>query len=183
MFHFFTWKVQKFWSETIITNDFFGIQTSYVGHQKEGNFFLYPYLDENKKSVFYFAFDELNQKSTFEQLLKISGVGPKTAFLISQMPRAELNNAIDKLDSKYFQSIPGVGPKLAKKIILELKGTFKLEEVGSIDIKQKNFKNIVKTLKNLGYESEKVKTILTTYQGDLETDDLASVIKRVIAQI
>lgn len=140
-------------------------------------------MDENKKSVFYFAFDELNQKSAFEQLLKISGVGPKTAFLISQMPRAELNNAIDKLDSKYFQSIPGVGPKLAKKIILELKGTFKLEEVGSIDIKQKNFKNIVKTLKNLGYESEKVKTILTTYQGDLETDDLASVIKRVIAQI
>jgi len=47
---------------------------------------LYPYLDEGKKSVFYFAFDTLEQKQNFEQMLKVSGVGPKTAFQIAQIP-------------------------------------------------------------------------------------------------
>ena len=94
---------------------------NYVGSKKEGDFFLYPYLDEQKKSVFYFAFDIFEQKEAFEQMLKISGVGPKTAFQIVQIPVEELARAIEQLDTKLFQSIPGIGPKLAKKIILELK--------------------------------------------------------------
>jgi hypothetical protein len=64
----------------------FGVQVAYAGGQLEGEFFLYPYLDEGKKSVFYFAFDTLEQKQNFEQMLKVSGVGPKTAFQIAQIP-------------------------------------------------------------------------------------------------
>lgn len=94
---------------------------NYAGSKNEGDFFLYPYLDEQKKSVFYFAFDIFEQKESFEQMLKISGVGPKTAFQIVQIPVEELARAIEQLDTKLFQSIPGIGPKLAKKIILELK--------------------------------------------------------------
>ncbi len=94
---------------------------NYAGSKNEGDFFLYPYLDEQKKSVFYFAFDTFEQKESFEQMLKISGVGPKTAFQIVQIPVEELARAIEQLDTKLFQSIPGIGPKLAKKIILELK--------------------------------------------------------------
>ena len=67
------------------------------------------------------SFDIFEQKEAFEQMLKISGVGPKTAFQIVQIPVEELARAIEQLDTKLFQSIPGIGPKLAKKIILELK--------------------------------------------------------------
>lgn len=183
MFHHFTWKIQKIWSETLIFNDLFGIQALYAGPQKQGAFFLYPYLDDQKKTVLYFAFDDHLQKTNFEKMLKISGVWPKTAFQIVQIPALELKSAIEKLDTKFFQSIPGIGPKLAKKIILELKDNFQLEDAQTIDSKHKQFKNIVKSLKNLGYDTEKVKTILTSYNGNLETDDLTSIIKRVISQI
>ena len=94
---------------------------NYAGSKNEGDFFLYPYLDEQKNSVLYFAFDAFEQKESFQQMLKISGVGPKTAFQIVQIPVEELARAIEQLDTKLFQSIPGIGPKLAKKIILELK--------------------------------------------------------------
>lgn len=116
-------------------------------------------------------------------MLKISGVWPKTAFQICQLPLWELKTAVDKLDAKFFQQIPGIWPKLAKKILLELKGNFKIEDSSTIDAKNKAFKAIVKSLKNLGYEAEKVKTILTNYEGNLETDDLAMIIKRTISQM
>lgn len=183
MLHYFKWKAQKLWWETYLINELFGIQVAYAGGQSEGVFFLYPYLDENKKSVFYFAFDDADQKQTFEKMLKISGVWPKTAFQIVQLPRDELLNAIEKLDAKFFQSIPGIGPKLAKKIILELKDSFQLEQAFAQDQHHKIFKSVLKTLKNLGYDAQRVKDVLLRYEGNLEHADLAEVVKWVISQL
>jgi hypothetical protein len=53
---------------------------------------------------------------------------------------------------------------LAKKIILELKGNFQLSQASSIDVNQKLFKAVVKSLKNLGYDGQNVKAILSQYQ-------------------
>ena len=130
MFHYIKGKVRRNQSDCFILTEMFGVQVAYAGAQSEGEFFLYPYLDEGKKSVFYFAFDTLEQKQNFEQMLKVSGVGPK----------------------------------LAKKIILELKGNFQLSQASSIDVNQKLFKAVVKSLKNLGYDGQNVKAILSQYQ-------------------
>ena len=183
MFHYIKGKVRRNQSDCFILTETFGVQVAYAGGQSEGEFFLYPYLDEGKKSVFYFAFDTLEQKQNFEQMLKVSGVGPKTAFQIAQIPIWELAEAIENLDTKLFQSIPWIGPKLAKKIILELKGNFQLSQASSIDVNQKLFKAVVKSLKNLGYDGQNVKAILSQYQWDLEKADLAEVVKRVISQL
>ena len=74
MFHYFLGEVKRLKSEIFLVNSYFGIQVAYAGGQSQGEFFLYPYLDDQKKSVFYFAFDTREQKSNFEQMLKISGV-------------------------------------------------------------------------------------------------------------
>ena len=100
-----------------------------------------------------------------------------------QISIAELATAIDQLDSKVFQSIPGIGPKLAKKIILELKGNFKLTEAFEVEQDQKLFKAVVKSLQNLGYEAARVKEVLKTYPHKLEKDQLAEVVKWVIKGI
>lgn len=183
MFHFFVWSLKKIKSEAFLVNPHFWVQVTYAGSQKEGEFFLYPYLDEQKKSVFYFAFDTFEQKESFEKMLKISGVGPKTAFQIVQIPIDELARAIEQLDTKLFQTIPGIGPKLAKKIILELKGNFQLQEAFEVEQDQKLFKAVVKSLQNLGYEPVRIKEVLKMYPHKLEKDQLAEVIKRVIKEI
>lgn len=183
MFHYFTGELKKIKSECFLVNPSFWIQVTYAGSQKRGDFFLYPHIDESKKSVSYFAFDRFEEKETFEKVLKVSGVGPKTAFQLTQIPLGELSEAIENLDTKLFQSIPGIWPKLAKKIILELKGSFKLSEAFEVEQDQKLFKAVVKSLQNLGYDSARVKEVLKTYPQKLEKEQLAEVVKWVIKEM
>ena len=80
------------------------IEAMYSWKNTEWDFFLYPYYDENKRTIIYFAFDTIWKKSAFEETLKVNGVGPKTAFQIAAMPREDLQNAIKTLDTKFFQT-------------------------------------------------------------------------------
>ena len=75
----------------------------------------------------------MEQKEVFEMMLKVSWVWPKTAFQIVQLPLNELKDAVENLDAKFFQAIPGVWPKMAKKIVLELKDNVKIFEAVQID--------------------------------------------------
>lgn len=160
-----------------------GIQVHYLGKQSQGEFFLYPYLDDNKKTIFYYCFDSIEQKGLFEKLLKINGVGPKTAFQISQLPPENLQQAIKNVDVKFFQAIPGIGPKSAKKIVLQLRGTFDVEDIQRMDIDQKLYKNIVTSLKGFGYGADQVKSTLQKYEGTVSKENMPEVIKRIISQM
>lgn len=100
-----------------------------------------------------------------------------------QLPKEQLQNAIKTLDVKFFQTIPGIGPKTAKKILLEMKGTFDIQDVQKMDIDQKLYKDIVKSLKNFGYDGDKIKSILQTYPEKITKTNMAETIKRVIGQM
>jgi Holliday junction resolvasome RuvABC DNA-binding subunit len=64
------------------------------------------------------------------------------------LPLSELKDAVENLDAKFFQSIPGIGPKMAKKIVLELKDNFQIFEAIQVDQDQKLFKSVTKSLQN-----------------------------------
>ena len=183
MFHYFKGVIEKIGGSLFLRNESRGIQILYAGQQREGAFFLYPYLDENKKTIVYFAFDSGGQKQLFEDLLKIRGIGSKTAFTLAQYVHAELNTAVQAMDVKFFQAIPGIGPKSAKKIILELKGNIDLHDVAHIELDQKLFKDIVKSLKGFGYDAERIKAVLNSYEGTLSKEHMSEIIKRVISQL
>jgi len=102
---------------------------------------------------------------------------------IVQIPLNELSESINNLDIKIFQSIPWIGPKLAKKIILELKWNFSLSDVEKSDQDQKYFKSVVKSLKGLGYDPKRVKETLKDYPEKLNENNLTDAVKRVISQM
>jgi len=183
MLHYIVWKVRHIWWETLIINDIFGLQVHYLGSQNNGEFFLYPYLDDNKKTIFYYCFDTIEQKILFERLLKISWVWPKTAFQISQLPKDNLQQALKNVDVKFFQAIPWIWPKSAKKILLQLRGTFDVEDMQKMDIDQKLYKNIVTSLKWFGYGAEQIKSTLQKYEGTVSKDTISEVIKRIISEM
>lgn len=183
MLHYINWKRIAQGSISLIKNEYFWIQAFYAGNSTEWEFFIYPHLDDNKKTISYFAFDSIQQKSFFEELLKINGIGTKTAFLISQYDQKSLNEAIKHMDSKFFQTIPGIGPKSAKKILLEMKGTLDLDQISALDIDQKLFKDIVKSLKGFGYDSGRIKEVLSSYEGKLSKDKIPEIVKWVISHI
>lgn len=183
MFHYFVGKIRHLGGETLLANDMFGIQVHYLGKRDQGEYFLYPHLDDNKKTITYYCFDTMEQKSLFESLLKISGVGPKTAFQISQLPKANLQQALKNVDVKFFQAIPGIGPKSAKKIVLQLRGSFDADDIQRMDIDQRLYKNIVSSLKGFGYGADQIKATLQRYEGTVTKDNVPEVVKRIISQI
>jgi holliday junction DNA helicase RuvA len=75
-----------------------------------------------------FGFSSAEERTLFEQLLGVTGVGPKMALaIVSAYGHAELRRAIVTEDDALFQTISGVGRKLAQRIVLELK-----EKIGPV---------------------------------------------------
>jgi Holliday junction DNA helicase RuvA len=69
-----------------------------------------------------FGFAEAAERELFEQLLGVSGIGPKVALaIVSAYSPGELKRAIVRDDADLFQSIPGIGKKTAQRVVLELK--------------------------------------------------------------
>ena len=69
-----------------------------------------------------YGFADADERELFEQLLGVSGVGPKVALaIVSGYSPAELRRAIVREDDALFQTIPGIGKKTAQRVVLELK--------------------------------------------------------------
>ena len=63
------------------------------------------------------------ERSTFRELVKIGGVGPRTALaILSGLSVAELGAAVSRQDGARLVKVPGIGKKTAERLLLELKG-------------------------------------------------------------
>ncbi|MCU0965083.1 MAG: Holliday junction branch migration protein RuvA [Burkholderiaceae bacterium] len=70
-----------------------------------------------------FGFLTHDERSTFRQLVKISGIGPRTALaILSGLSVAELAGAVSRQESGRLVKVPGIGKKTAERLLLELKG-------------------------------------------------------------
>ncbi|MEY3253480.1 MAG: hypothetical protein RL227_2453, partial [Pseudomonadota bacterium] len=70
-----------------------------------------------------FGFLTAAERATFKELVKISGVGPRTALsILSGLSVAELAAAVSRQDGARLVKVPGIGKKTAERLLLELKG-------------------------------------------------------------
>lgn len=91
--------------------------------------------------------------------------------------------AIETFDLVFFQSIPGIGPKTAKKVLVELKSSFSDKDLIKINADDKLIKNIVKTLGTMWYDKTKVLSKLSTYDGVISQETLAWVMQWLIENL
>ena len=90
------------------------------GVGKEATIYTVMSITENDVSLYGFATEQ--QQSCFEMLTAVSGVGPKVGLaILSVMEPNRVALAISAGDHKAFKAASGVGPKLAQRIVLELK--------------------------------------------------------------
>jgi holliday junction DNA helicase RuvA len=93
-----------------------------AGGSKEVTVETYLHVREDVLQLYGFA--DPAERELFEQLLSVSGVGPKVALaIVSGSTPAELRGAIAREDTARFEAIPGIGRKTAQRVVLELKGT------------------------------------------------------------
>ncbi len=84
---------------------------------------LYTHFQVREDGMALFGFSSETERDAFEQLITISGVGPKVALaLLSTMDSQSLYKAVSDEDLQRISLAPGVGKKLAARLVLELKG-------------------------------------------------------------
>ena len=84
---------------------------------------LYTHFLVREDAMALYGFTGEEERDAFEKLITISGVGPKIALaLLSMMDARTLFKAIEDEDQQRLGMVPGVGKKLAAKLVLELKG-------------------------------------------------------------
>lgn len=94
-----------------------------------GEVVVETYLHVREDALQLYGFADLAERELFLQLLAVTGVGPKVALaIVSSSPAADLRRAVALQDSARFQAIPGIGKKLAERIVLELKDKLGAEE-------------------------------------------------------
>jgi len=88
---------------------------------EEGKVFTSLIVREDSLTLFGFADDD--EREVFEVLLSVSGVGPRLALAVLAVHEPEaIRVAAHTGDSKTFTKVPGIGPKVAGRIVLELAG-------------------------------------------------------------
>lgn len=99
---------------------------------KQCRLFTHVVLSDQTHTFSIFGFYEASEKKIFLDLVSVSGIGANTALtILSSLSISELQSAIAKEDVKTIQSIKGIGPKTAQRVILELKDKVKKEAVVS----------------------------------------------------
>ncbi len=137
---------------------------SSLANIKEGEVTFYTYLYVREDIFDLYGFSTIEERSAFELLISVSGVGPKAAVaILSVVTASELAIAIVTNQPKTITAAQGVGNKMAQKIILELK-----DKIKNQDIKPSNYSaapvpeedDTVNALVALGYNQGEIVTAL-----------------------
>ena len=131
----------------------------------EQKILLHTYLHVREDALDLYGFHSTLEREVFLLLIGISGIGPKLAItILSGILPDELRDKIISGDIASLTSIPGVGAKTAKRIIVELKDKFTKIEEDSLGFSDKlNFKlydDALNALLSLGYSSQQSKQVL-----------------------
>ena len=110
-----------------------------------------------------FGFGSESERRAFRQLLKISGVGARTALaVLSGLSVAELIEAVAMQESGRLVRIPGIGRKTAERLLLELKGKLGAEAVSGVAVNRPKpvASDVTNALLALGYSDKEAQHAL-----------------------
>jgi len=100
-----------------------GIRQLDAANQQEGEVIFAISTQVREDDIRLFGFQDKSDRDAFEVLLSVSGVGPKAAVaLLGTLSLRELAQAVESENISVIASAPGIGPKTARRVSLELKG-------------------------------------------------------------
>ena len=137
----------------------------------EGNeykVYLYQLVREDELSLY--GFKTIEEKQLFLKLISVKGLGPKmTLPILATGSVSGVIDAIERENLLYLKKFPKIGEKVAKQIILDLKG--KLGVVSTLEIHDNSYEELVEVLKGLGYKEKEFKTVIPKINGELSIEE------------
>lgn len=134
---------------------------------------LYTYTHVREEVLELYGFLDRRDLRLFEQLISVSGIGPKTALGVFAIGGAnEIEAAIVVGNVDFFTSVPRLGRKNAQKIIIELKN--KLGSKVELDLSEKDVKenkDVIAALKSFGFTAKEAEEVIKQLPKELSTED------------
>lgn len=148
---------------------------------------LFTSLVVREDSWTLYGFTSNDAKSLFEELQSVTGIGPKVASaLLAVYSPEELRTAIASQDNGALERVPGIGKKVASRIILELKDKFGggFRTKSSLSGPWRN--QVIGALTGLGYSAKEAETaldeVLSEFGRTPTHEDLPEMLKMALAR-
>ncbi len=132
----------------------------------EKTIYIYTHIREDEFS--FYGFNTKEEKELFLRLINVKGLGPKMALPMFGLGSvAGIKDAIDRENILYLTKFPKIGEKIARQIILDLKGKLASHETST----NAGFDEVVEVLESLGYKTNDIKKILPKLPNDLKIEE------------
>ncbi len=162
---------------TEITNNYVVVENNGVGYliyianpstyklNSEMKIYLYQHIKEDENTLY--GFSNKEDKNLFLKLINVKGVGCKMALGMFSSNSNHIIEAIELEDISYLKKFPKIGEKVARQIILDLKG-----KLVSAEVVLNNVNNeVVEALKALGYKQAEINKVLENIDLTLSVND------------
>ncbi len=150
---------------------------------------LYTYLNVREDAMELFGFLDEQERECFLMLTSVSGVGPKVGLaILSVLSPDRVALAIVGGDAKALTQAAGVGPKLAQRIVLELRdklkgADFAVQPTGGnvLSIGKGNTAEAIAALSALGYSQSEAASMISRLDPELSTEELVKSALKLLA--
>lgn len=127
--------------------------------------YLYQQIREDENTLYGFSSKE--DKDLFTKLIGVKGLGPKMALpMITGDNKDNIYDAIETGNINYLKKFPKIGDKVARQIILDLKGKLAIADDANND-----FVELTETLKSLGYKANDIKKVLPSIDKNIKLEN------------
>ena len=131
--------------------------------------FVHQVIREDENSLYGFKTKE--EKEMFLKLISVKGLGPKMALpMLATGSISGIMDAIERENILYLKKFPKIGDKVAKQIILDLKGKISIAGVEATG-NTSSYEELIEVLKGLGYKEKEVKAVVVKVPSDLSIED------------
>jgi len=150
-----------------------------------GEVALYIHTHVREEIIALYGFLRPAEKTLFEKLITVSGIGPKLAVtILSGMAADEMVNAIRGNDVARLTRIPGIGKKTAERMVLELRDKLPVEKAGKISAMPSMSaveEDVLSALVNLGYQRPAAEKALATVSKNGKSGPFDAMFREALA--
>ena len=156
---------------TLIKNNSIVVENSGIGYLiyvsnpysfeigKDYKVFTYQHVTEDENTLY--GFKSIEEKDLFLKLISVKGLGCKMALPILAVGQIDgIMDAIERENILYLKKFPKIGDKLARQIVLDLKGKLEFIGVGISDDINKDEEELKEALLALGYKEKEIKSVV-----------------------
>ena len=137
---------------------------------KEYKVFIYQKIAEDENALY--GFKTVEEKDLFLKLISVKGLGCKMALPILAVGSINgIMDAIERENVLYLKKFPKIGDKLAKQIVLDLKGKLEFIGVGISDDEVTTENELKEVLIGLGYKEKEIKPVLAKVNVDISIEE------------